>query len=241
MTLSEILPLLPIIIIFSIIQSILGVGLLLFGTPTLLLMNYSYTETLWVLLPCSVAISLTQIINNYGLIESKKNAILFIVPAMVISLTIVIVFENSIDISKVVGFFLLYTGVIKFSKRAQHYLFNLMKKHFQLYYLLIGFIHGVSNMGGGPLSIFMSIVHSNKRQVQTNIAFIYLILASIQLIVLFILDADNVKYFSFVLVSITLLVYLGTSRFLTNKVNDRKYMLMINTLILIYGFLAIIK
>ena len=96
-------------------------------------------------------------------------------------------------------------------------------------------------MGGGPLSIFMSIIHSEKKKVQTNIAFIYLILASIQLIVLLVLDSNNVKYFSLILVILTLLVYVCTNKFLSNKVNDEKYMFMINTLILIYGFLAIIK
>lgn len=238
---TEILPLIPIIIIFSVIQSILGVGLLLFGTPTLLLMNYSYAETLWILLPCSVVISLTQIISRNNLIESKKNAIFFIIPAMIIGLTLVLTFENLIDISKLVGVFLIFTGVIKLSKKMQYFLQKLMKNHFKFYYLFIGIVHGISNMGGGPLSIYMSIVHSNKKQVQTNIAFIYLILATIQLIVLFVLDASNVKYLSFHLIATALLAYLGTTIFISNKVNDEKYMLMINTLILVYGFLAIIK
>jgi len=61
-----------IILVFSIVQSIFGVGLLLFGTPTFLLLGYSYTETLWLLLPCSVTISLIQVITEYKLIQAKK-------------------------------------------------------------------------------------------------------------------------------------------------------------------------
>ena len=34
------------IILYSLIQSVFGIGLLVFGTPTMLLMGYSYTETL---------------------------------------------------------------------------------------------------------------------------------------------------------------------------------------------------
>jgi len=52
-----------VIVVFSFIQSIFGIGLLLFGTPTLLLFGYSYSETLWILLPCSIVISLIQTIN----------------------------------------------------------------------------------------------------------------------------------------------------------------------------------
>ena len=69
---TEIHYLVIIIAVFSIVQSIFGVGLLLFGTPTLLLLEYSYSETLWLLLPCSVTISLIQVVNDYKLIEAKK-------------------------------------------------------------------------------------------------------------------------------------------------------------------------
>jgi hypothetical protein len=193
------------------------------------------------LLPCSVIISLTQSANNYDLIESKKNAIFFIIPAMVVSLTAVIVYNNSIDISKIIGSFLLLTGAIKLSSNLQHYLYIVMKKHLQLYYLFIGFVHGASNMGGGPLSIFMSTVHTDKEQVRTNIAFIYLILALFQLIVLFVIDASNVKYLNVALVLIALTVYSSTNRFLSSKINNGKYTSAINVLILIYGVLAIIK
>ena len=72
----EIYYLVIIIAVFSIVQSIFGVGLLLFGTPTLLLLGYSYSETLWLLLPCSVTISLIQVVNDYKLIEAKKKSCL---------------------------------------------------------------------------------------------------------------------------------------------------------------------
>ena len=47
---------------FSIFQSIFGVGILLFGTPTFLLLGYNYFETLNIILPWSLIISLLQII-----------------------------------------------------------------------------------------------------------------------------------------------------------------------------------
>ena len=72
---TEIYYLVTIIAIFSVVQSIFGVGLLLFGTPTLLLLGYSYSETLWLLLPCSVTISLIQVVNDYKLIEAKKSCL----------------------------------------------------------------------------------------------------------------------------------------------------------------------
>ena len=64
------------ILILTIVQSLLGVGLLLFGTPTLLIIGYSYSETLWMILPSSILISLTQVIFDKDLIKSKKSIFL---------------------------------------------------------------------------------------------------------------------------------------------------------------------
>ena len=50
--------------LFSLIQSIFGVGLLLLGTPTFLLLGYNYFEVLNILLPYSILISVLQIIFN---------------------------------------------------------------------------------------------------------------------------------------------------------------------------------
>ena len=53
-----------VIITLIIFQSIFGVGLLLFGTPTFLYFNYSFSETLSLLLPISFTISLIQYLNS---------------------------------------------------------------------------------------------------------------------------------------------------------------------------------
>ena len=52
-----------IIILFLIVfQSIFGIGLLVFGTPTLMILGYQYSDILSVLLPISCSISLIQIL-----------------------------------------------------------------------------------------------------------------------------------------------------------------------------------
>ena len=118
----EIYYLIIIVALFSIIQSIFGVGLLLFGTPTLLLIGYSYSETLWILLPCSVVISLIQAVDNFDLVQSKKRVVYFTIPTMVFSLAFVVSFDNILDVNKIVGFFLLLVGIMKLSTKLQKYL-----------------------------------------------------------------------------------------------------------------------
>ena len=227
-----------IIIIFSVIQSIFGVGLLLFGTPTLLLIGYSYVETLWILLPCSIIISLIQSIESYPLVRAKRKVAYFTIPAMTFSLIFIVSYDYVIDIRKVVGLFLIFIGIVKFSSKLQIYLQFFIEKQLRLYYVLIGFIHGVSNMGGGPLSILMSTVYTDKAKIRANIAFIYLVLAPFQLMILLIIYSTSLKYANFALMLVSLGAYLIANKYIADKVNDKKYMILINILILTYGILA---
>jgi uncharacterized protein len=230
-----------IIIVFSIIQSIFGVGLLLFGTPTLLLLGYSYSETLWLLLPCSVAISLIQVVNNYKLIEAKKRAIYLVIPTLVLGLALVVTYANGINITRVVGILLLLIGVIRFSSKLQALLGLMVKKHIQIYYIIIGVVHGISNMGGGPLSILMSTIYSKKEIIRANVAFIYLILAISQIVVLSIISNASLRSEVMWLIPISLVSYVFTSKFISSKVNNNKFAFILNVMVLVYGILAIIK
>ena len=238
---TEIYYLVTIIAVFSVVQSIFGVGLLLFGTPTLLLLEYSYSETLWVLLPCSVTISLIQVINDYKLIEAKKRAIYLVIPTLVLSLALTVTYADGINITKIVGILLLLIGIIKFSSKLQALLGSMVKKQIQVYYIIIGVVHGVSNMGGGPLSILMSTIYSKKESIRANVAFIYLILAIFQLAVLSIISNTSLKSEVMLLIPISLASYVFTSKFISSKVDDKKYTFILNMMVLVYGMLAVLK
>jgi len=238
---TEIYYLIIIIAVFSVVQSIFGVGLLLFGTPTLLLLEYSYSETLWLLLPCSVTISLIQVVNDYKLIEAKKRAIYLVIPTLVLSLALVVTYANGINITRIVGILLLLIGVIRFSSKLQDLLGLMVKKHIQIYYIIIGVVHGISNMGGGPLSILMSTIYSKKEIIRANVAFIYLILAIFQLVVLSIISNTSLRSEVIWLIPISLVSYIFTSKFISSKVNDKKYTFILNVMVLVYGVLAVIQ
>ena len=238
---TELYYLIIIIVVFSIIQSVFGVGLLLFGTPTLLLLEYSYSETLWLLLPCSVTISLIQVVNDYKLIEAKRRVVYLIIPTLVLGLSFVIIYANGINMTRIVGVLLLLIGVIRFSSKLQALLSSMVKKHIQMYYIIIGVVHGVSNMGGGPLSILMSTIYSKKEIIRANVAFIYLILAIFQLVVLSIISNTSLRSEVIWLIPISLASYIFTSKFISSKVNDKKYTFILNVMVLVYGVLAIIK
>ena len=95
-----------VISIFCIFQSVFGVGLLLLGTPTFLLIGYDFFEVLNILLPYSIVISLFQIV------VSKKRNFLFgkkilihSIPFLILGLITIHLFKYKID-------FILITSII---------------------------------------------------------------------------------------------------------------------------------
>jgi uncharacterized protein len=52
------------VLVLAAIQSVYGVGLLVFGTPVLLLLGLPFPEVLAYLLPCSIAISTLQVADG---------------------------------------------------------------------------------------------------------------------------------------------------------------------------------
>ena len=188
-----------------------------------------------------MTISLIQVVNDYKLIEAKKRAVYLVIPTLVLGLALVVTYENGINITRIVGVLLLLIGVIRFSSKLQALLGLMVKKHIQIYYIIIGVVHGISNMGGGPLSILMSTIYSKKEIIRANIAFIYLILAISQIVVLSIISNASLRSEVMWLIPISLVSYVFTSKFISSKVNNNKFAFILNVMVLVYGILAIIK
>jgi len=230
-----------IIIIFSVFQSCLGVGLLLFGTPTLIILGYSYVETLWIILPSSIVISLTQVLFDRDLIQAKKSIFLLTVPALTVGLIIILLSGDLVNISKIVGIGLILVASIRQSKVLNAYLSNNISSRTSIYLIFTGLIHGVSNMGGGPLSILMSSLHKSKSVIRVNIAYVYLFFGISQIIILtiFQLKVFEVNYLVFPIAAIMSYFFIGKP--LSNYIDDNKYQSFITIMVFIYGFLALIE
>ena len=229
-----------IVILYSSIQSIIGIGLLLFGTPTLLLAGYSYPETLWILLPASCSLSLMQIFEGRALIESKRDVFIFTLPALFFSLILVIQLDYIFDIKKIVGIFLLAIVLIRSLKFSTNWIRTILKSYKKLSFIFIGLIHGFSNLGGGPLSVVMSSIFQDKKKINANIAFTYFLLALSQLTILSIYQANifSLVYLFFVPIALFMnIVFNKMSRF---NISNDVFKGFLNVIILLFGFFCLI-
>jgi len=68
-----------IVIILIFFQSIFGIGLLLFGTPTFLLLGYNFLDVLNILLPISISISAIQLFLSKKKIKNLNIILIYFV------------------------------------------------------------------------------------------------------------------------------------------------------------------
>ena len=67
----------------SIIHSVFGTGILIFGTPTCLLLGYPFDVTISYLLPASISISSLQIFHGRKNIKLKGEFFIFTIPFII--------------------------------------------------------------------------------------------------------------------------------------------------------------
>ena len=230
------------LIIFSlcIFQSIFGVGLLLFGTPAFLMLDYSFISTLMTILPVSITISFFQIINKKNLNKDQMREFnLQSLPFLFIFLMLSI-YTDLIDIKLCVSILLIISSLITLSENKiikwRKYILD-YKKYLLMF---IGSIHGYTNMGGGFLSIFSSIIHENNKFLARGfIAYGYFIMGIVQYATILFFGKKELEITNLYYVIIPLVVFLPSQKIFSN-INNVSFKKIIGYIALTYGTVSVI-
>ncbi len=229
-----------VVALFSTVQSVFGVGLLVFGTPTLLLLGCSFEETIAFLLPSSVLISLMQVVEGRAYLgELRKSILVYCIPCIVVGLALVISNLLTFDIRLLVGVILIFSAFARFYEGVQQALVSVLKRHTKLYLMLMGFVHGISNMGGGFLTIFATALYDDKSRIRANIAYAYLVFAISQISVLLLFHIEVFNVICLPLAVVALATYLTVGSFIYVKSSRAVYQQLITLFMLAYGTLLI--
>lgn len=174
--------LLPLVIfVLSVVHAILGVGLLLFGTPTLMLLGMGFAETLAVVLPCSMTVNLCQL--RRGLPADRADLGRFAratLPMLALGMLVALWSLSTRWTAILVGGALLGVGVLRSSSAATAWLTRVISAHRRGYLSGLGLIHGLSNMGGGLLVVYASAVSRDKEEMRRVVAMGYLMFEVVQ-------------------------------------------------------------
>ena len=228
------------ILFVSIIQSIFGVGVLLFGTPILLLLGYNYLTTLLILLPISIAINALQIFKHYFFIDLKfyKNVLFFSIPLIILFLIIGI--SASLNFNLLVGFFLIITALNYFFT-SESKIIRINKKREKIGLILMGIIHGLTNLGGSLLTAIVFNKNYNKNKTRVTIAICYLTFAIFQIITLFILqESIRLNLTNIIFVFTGVLAFVITEKTIFFNINSEKYQKVFSVFLFISGFTLIV-
>tara|TARA_B100000686_G_C16797968_1_gene983770 strand:+ start:946 stop:1677 length:732 start_codon:yes stop_codon:yes gene_type:complete len=232
--------LIPLILILSLFQSVFGVGLLLFGTPTLLALGVPFFETLSIILPPSLSISFLQVVRNYHLIERSKELIFLIFLSLLAGLSIAIFLANNNQIELFIGLILIFISITRFKERYFNKFKSKLGEYEKFSMSFVSFIHGITNMGGGFLTYIYASKYSSKERISANIAFIYAIFAFFQIVVLLLFDKLVVNQNTLIYLIISGSAYLLIGKFLIYKINDNYFKKTITFIILFYGVISLI-
>ena len=227
------------------LQSSIGVGILVLGTPFLLLFKYNIVEIFFILLPLSM---ITSLINLIIIRFSYKNLEVNIrqgltkffavcLPSIIIGLFILKYFQEFINFKLLVSLVIFLSILLVLSKGKIKLRINFFRKSILC---VIGIIHGLTNSGGTLMSLSISS-DRKKDNSRYNITFFYLLLASFQY--LFTIIIFHKMYF-FPL-SIYLILVLICGVFLGNIfikfLTENNYKFIINLLALISATILLLN
>ena len=225
----------PLLFFLIILQSIAGVGLLVIGTPMLLIYNISFIEILSILLPISILTSFFNLIflklNKKKLnikIDQKMNFLFFTVclPFIFLGLYLIKNFNEFINFKYLVSFVIFFSLIIMNQKK----ILIKMNNNFRILFLsFIGLIHGISNTGGSLLSLFLTSNY-NKNQSRYNITYFYFFLALFQFFIFLLLFNIEIKYINLLYISAILPIGIIIGNFLTKYIDDINFKVIINFL-----------
>ena len=221
--------LLYIIIFFiSTVQSIAGVGVLVLGTPIMLVLNYSIIETMFFLLPISIISSFGNLvlINYIFKIKNKvdlkliKYFFIFCFPSICLGLIIIKNFNELINFNILVSLIIVFSIGIKI--KFKDFLINLNKNSKKIITFFIGLIHGLTNSGGTLLSLFIASKEKKKTNlIRFEIHFLYFFLAIMQFIFLYFLLKNEFEfYINFYIVLPAIIISCLIGNILANKFKD---------------------
>ena len=230
------------ILITATIQSLFGVGVLLFGTPILLLFGYDFITTLTILLPVSLIINSFQLVVSYKDIDFVfyKRMLIYTTPFIVLFLFFVTSAE--LNINPFVGCFLVLIALQRQFPAIDKQIKKIMKFE-PIYLAFMGLIHGITNLGGSLLTAIILNKKLSKDKSRATIAICYLTFAIFQIITLyFINDNFNINFINYgIYWLLGAGIFIIVEKQLYNKIDDQKYSISFRIFLLGSGLLLLAK
>jgi hypothetical protein len=232
-----------IISLTAIIQSIFGVGILLFGAPILLLLGYDFVTILTILLPISLVVSVLQIIPHARHIDQTVLRKIAVYTLPLIAIFLFFVTQAALNINLIVGVFLLLIAFKNFSVRIGQGL-NALMRYETVYFVLIGVVHGLSSLGGSLFTAYVQHKHYAKEQARATIAACEGTFVVVQLLTLFFLNTAPAYLSlneSLIYWVCGVMVFVLVDELIYKQINQEKYQNLFSVFLGVTGVALLLK
>jgi len=226
-------------------QSIIGVGVLVLGTPFLLILKFSIVEIFFILLPISIITSLINLIiinylnkslNKSSYKEFKKFFIICI-PSIFVGLILLKFFESSINFKQLVSFVIFFSVVLVALKDKIKFKVNF----FRISILSsVGIVHGLTNSGGTLMSLALS-ANNEKNYARLNTTFFYLMLATFQYLLTIIIFFDKFIFPNDIKIIIAIIIGALLGNIINYFLESEIYKLIVNLLAVLSAVILLIS
>lgn len=226
-------------------QSIIGVGVLVLGTPFLLILGYKIIDIFFILLPISIITSFINLIIIYlsnktikkSTYKEFKKFFIICVPSIFVGLFLLKIFNDYLNfkllVSLVIGFSIsLVTLKDKIRFRINFFRISILS--------IVGVIHGLTNSGGTLMSLALS-TNNEKNYARLNTSLFYLILASFQYLLTLLIFFDESSFPNDTKLIFVLLIGVTVGNLISHFLESKTYRKIVNFLAVLSALILIIS
>lgn len=238
----EHLAIVALVAVLSVVQSVFGMGLLVFGTPILVLAGMEFTTVLQLMVPASFSISVLQVLFA-GPDRPRVSAQLYLLclPAIALGLWLAADTPLSGIVDLLVAGVLLASALIRAWAPSRAWLTGVLRRHTAVYHLAMGLCHGLTNLGGALLAVLAGGLYGDKRAVRYVVAHYYLAFSIIQIAVLFAIGRPPAVAEAAPLIAVATTVYLVIGRRVFARTSDAAYQTAMTLFIAAFGVMVLLK
>ena len=163
-------------------------------------------------------------------------------PFLITGLIIMKFNYESINFQLIIGIIILMSAFVRILKIGINTFTKKKKLFSNPMHILIGLIHGITNMGGSFLSMYASSIYpNNKYNARYIVGFAYLIMGIVQFVYINLFFSIKFDYF----VILYGLLSLATYSFIGNRafklIKNKTFNNLVNYIIALYGFILIFR
>ncbi|MFZ4712136.1 MAG: TSUP family transporter [Bacteriovoracaceae bacterium] len=231
-------------VFITFVSSLFGAGILVFGTPLMMLSGLTFLEASAFLYPLSFCISLKIVVQNRHILKNEpmvQSFLIFTLPLVLIFSFLSFSLKSPAAIKLIVSLFLLFAALLRLKtnnhERFAHFINSIGKAT----YLILGIVQGFSNMGATILFPFVGSKDFSKSKSRAIIAFCFVIFTTVQMFVLFLIKKQTFPLSAIFLILLGFFTSEFCERYFFHQMANKLYFHLLTVLMFCISFILLFQ